>query len=206
MAQTRPEVDLTPTLEHLRTIVTDTSTPLDKLREKAAFLLAMAAFLRPSDLHRIDKRQCSLLPENQLQLYIAAPKETRHGRAIIKTPVVFPNAIVPVLCPVAAFAALRDHPVTTSGHASSLFVNATDQQMPLEVTTISTCLRRLMRMSTSIRPTPSVRSVASDLALSRGTPLEDVVTVGNRSSPAVFDTHYRRKRQLRTNVTHALLR
>lgn len=165
----------------------------------------MAAFLRPSDLHRIDKRFCSLLPDNKLQLHIVAPTETRRGRSIIKTPIVFPHLVVPALCPVEAFVALRDHHIIAA-HPSSLFVTTATPPAPLEVTTLSSCLRRLMHLSTTVRPTPSVRSVASDLALARGTPYDDVVTVGNWSSPAVFDTHYRRKRQLNTNITHAVLR
>ncbi|KAG1317269.1 hypothetical protein G6F62_012990 [Rhizopus arrhizus] len=51
----RPTVDLSPSLKAVRLIdINDLSTPLPHLQQKLAFLLGMAAFLRPSDLHRID--------------------------------------------------------------------------------------------------------------------------------------------------------
>ena len=49
----RPEVDLTPSFGYLRTIASDSSSPLNLLSKKCAFLLAAAAFLCPSDLHHI---------------------------------------------------------------------------------------------------------------------------------------------------------
>ncbi|PHZ15769.1 uncharacterized protein RHIMIDRAFT_235107 [Rhizopus microsporus ATCC 52813] len=50
----RPTIDISPALNHIRQIQSTTSTPLPLLQKKTAFLLAMTAFLRPSDLHRID--------------------------------------------------------------------------------------------------------------------------------------------------------
>ncbi|KAG0731320.1 hypothetical protein G6F57_021120 [Rhizopus arrhizus] len=67
--------------------INDPSTSLPHLQQKLAFLLGTAAFLRPSDLHRIDfatanveiecNRQC-------LSFQVVAPKERRAGRRIIK--------------------------------------------------------------------------------------------------------------------------
>ncbi|KAI9469323.1 hypothetical protein BDB00DRAFT_793693 [Zychaea mexicana] len=51
---THPSFDITPTLIHLSQLTSTASTPLIKLNQKTAFLLGTAAFLRPSDLHRID--------------------------------------------------------------------------------------------------------------------------------------------------------
>ncbi|KAG2171249.1 hypothetical protein INT43_004103 [Umbelopsis isabellina] len=75
-----------------------------------------------------------------------------------------------------------------------LLVNSKNPTKRLKATTISTWLRNLMRLSTFQKPVPSVRSVASDLALARGAPLSDVVTMGNWSSSEVFDNHDRRQR------------
>lgn len=56
------------------------------------------------------------------------------------------------------------------------------------LTTISPWLKRLTKLSTTQTPVPSVRSVASDLVLARGVPLDEVVTMRNWSSAAVL-TH-----------------
>ena len=203
--QHRPAVDLAPTLDYLRRIPSSTATALNLLRDKTCFLLAMAAFLRPSDLARIDLAQCTIDSTRMLHLHICSPKERRRGRAIIKTVSISPNTRVPALCPVSAFDALREHPITRQGTGTHLFVLANRPTESLVSTTISTCLRRLVRLSTDVTPTPSVRSIASDLALSRGASLDDVVTTGNWSSSSVFENHYRRQRLAQTNITHATL-
>ncbi|KAL0075896.1 hypothetical protein J3Q64DRAFT_1619033, partial [Phycomyces blakesleeanus] len=51
----------------------------------------------------------------------------------------------------------------------------------------------------------SLHSIASDLAIQSGAPLDDVVAMGNWSSSSVFDTHYRRSRAIRTNITESVL-
>ncbi|OAD73656.1 hypothetical protein PHYBLDRAFT_145131 [Phycomyces blakesleeanus NRRL 1555(-)] len=58
-------------------------------------------------------------------------------------------------------------------------------------------------MSTSLKCCPSLHSIASDLAIQSGAPLDDVVAMGNWSSSSVFDTHYRRSRAIRTNITES---
>ncbi|KAI8137593.1 hypothetical protein BJV82DRAFT_493146, partial [Fennellomyces sp. T-0311] len=52
----------------------------------------------------------------------------------------------------------------------------------------------------------SLRSVASDLALTRGAALDAVLTMGNWSSHTVFDVHYRQTRQLGDNLSSHVLR
>lgn len=56
----RPTIGISPTLNHLRQIQSTTSTPLPFLQNAAAFLLAMAAFFRPSDIHRIDLQSADI--------------------------------------------------------------------------------------------------------------------------------------------------
>ncbi|KAI9310090.1 hypothetical protein BX666DRAFT_1870966, partial [Dichotomocladium elegans] len=51
----------------------------------------------------------------------------------------------------------------------------------------------------------SIRSLASDLAVHRGASIEDVVIMGNWSSASVFDQHYRRSRQARSNLSAKVL-
>ncbi|KAI9007935.1 hypothetical protein CLU79DRAFT_878194, partial [Phycomyces nitens] len=201
----RPMVDLSPTFNFLSEIASASTTPLSSLSRKTAFLLAMAAFLRPSDLHRIVLNKCSIDSQQRLHLVISAPKETRDGRRIIKSPILQPHQSNNALCPVLAFSTLRDHPSATDRPTESLFVSAKNPSISVTVATISAWLRTLTQMSTSITPCPSIRSLASDLAIQNGVPLDDVVFMGNWSNPSVFDTHYRHSRALRSNITESVL-
>ncbi|KAI8137594.1 hypothetical protein BJV82DRAFT_700568 [Fennellomyces sp. T-0311] len=98
---TRPTLDITSTLRYLGSIDSASSTSLTLLNHKAAFLLATAAFLRPSDLHRIQLLQCRVDEEDRLHLCIWLPKETHGGHHIIKTLVIHPLAeLSGDLCPV----------------------------------------------------------------------------------------------------------
>lgn len=48
-------------------------------------------------------------------------------------------------------------------------------------------------------------SLASDLALVNGAPIDDIVIMGNWSSPEVFNSRYRRTRQTACNITALLI-
>ncbi|KAI9277316.1 hypothetical protein BC943DRAFT_373959 [Umbelopsis sp. AD052] len=148
----KPRVDISPTLRFLARIPSDTSAPLADLNKKAAFLLAMAAFLRPSDLECNSLHHCTMTSQGDIAIKVVAPKELRAGRRIIKV------LAIPVKRP-----------------SNKLLVNSWNPSNPLKSTTISTWLRNLLRLS--ISHMPSVRSVASDLALARGAPLTDVITM-----------------------------
>ncbi|KAI7854580.1 hypothetical protein BDC45DRAFT_585236, partial [Circinella umbellata] len=173
-------VDLTPSFTFLCSIPSNTSTSLTSLSKKCTFLLAAAAFLRPSDLHRISLPDCSVDEDSHLHLLIVAPKETRQGRRINKDLVLLPLLNDVALCPVATFKALVAHP----GRSSSqfLFVNSRHTDQPLVVTTLSTYIRSVLKLSpmASINGSrlPSVRSVASDKALCNGVSLDDVLLMG----------------------------
>ncbi|KAI8321361.1 hypothetical protein EDC96DRAFT_454039, partial [Choanephora cucurbitarum] len=75
---------------------------------------------------------------------------------------------------------------------------------PVFVTTISSWIRRLIRMSTT-EPRVPLRSVAATLALENNVPLRDIVTLGNWSSSTTFKQHYRRHTMLRTDFTSVVL-
>ncbi|KAI9312529.1 hypothetical protein BX666DRAFT_1833575, partial [Dichotomocladium elegans] len=204
----RPVVDVTPTLRFLASIASLPTTTISLLNQKTAFLLAMAAFLWPSDLHCIQLQHCSVSTDNLLTLSILAPKETCCGQRIIKTLVVHPLAADSALCPVQAFVALRDHLDAANRLPDVLFVNSHSRSSPLSATTIAAWLKRLLACSLTSadsRPTLSVRSIASDLTLQRGVSLDDVVTMGNWSSTTVFDQHYRRSRMVRSNMSRHVL-
>ena len=206
-ATTRPSLDITPTLRYLGSIPSASTTSLALLNQKTAFLLATAAFLRPSDLHRIQLSQCRVDDAGRLHLCVRSPKETRGGRRIIKTLVIHPFLDTSLdLCPVTAFTALRDHPDAAARPLDALLVNSQHVSSPLQVPTVSGWLRRLMRRSGPSATLPSLRSVASDLALTRGAALDAVLTMGNWSSHTVFDEYYRRTRQISDNISSRVLR
>jgi hypothetical protein len=166
----------------------------------------MAAFLRPSDLERISMHHCSVSTRGDLIIEIIAPKELRAGRRIVKTLTIRPNDHFKALCPVRVFLTLKAHPLAITRPGNKLLVNSKNPSKLLKTTTISTWLRQLMRLSITQNPVPSVRSVASDLALVRGAPLTGVVIMGNWSSAEVFNNHYRRQRLQRQNITNFGLR
>ncbi|OAD73657.1 hypothetical protein PHYBLDRAFT_145132 [Phycomyces blakesleeanus NRRL 1555(-)] len=114
VAMSRPLIDLSSTFLFLASIPSHPSTSLFPLSRKTAFLLAMAAFLRPSDLHRVILSKRCINGQRRLHLVIEAPKETREGRRIIKSPIIHPHGSNQALCPVLAFFVLRDHPAAHS--------------------------------------------------------------------------------------------
>ncbi|ORE17139.1 hypothetical protein BCV71DRAFT_270232 [Rhizopus microsporus] len=136
----RPTIGISPTLNHLRQISTSMTTPLPFLQKKQPFLLAMAAFLRPSDLHRIVLQSAVINDNFQLtsQVVFQKKKKTHDHRRIIKSFTIFLNQDRS-LCPVRAFIALRNHPSLSciSAH-SSLFVNSRSPQEPLATSIIPT--------------------------------------------------------------------
>ncbi|KAG1135875.1 hypothetical protein G6F37_013862 [Rhizopus arrhizus] len=73
----RPTIDASPALAYARSIISRSSTDVKLLQQKLAFLLAMAAFLRPSDMARIPFTSCSISENGCLLLQVVAPKETR---------------------------------------------------------------------------------------------------------------------------------
>ncbi|KAG1469554.1 hypothetical protein G6F56_003192 [Rhizopus delemar] len=200
----RPTVDLTPTFTFLKRLDSVTCS-FRRLQQKTAFLLAMATFLRPSDLSRIDLTSMDIDPaDSTLTFNIVAPKEKRKGQRIIKPVLVHPHTD-PHLCPVVACTTLRDHPFARDKRPPSvLFVNSHSPAVAVRTTTISSWLRQLIRLSTS-ETRVSVRSLASSLALRVGISREDIQTLGNWQSSLTFDTFYRREHMTTVDFTNRLI-
>lgn len=150
LSLTKPPVDLTLTLSFLAKIPSNARTSLTALNQKTAFLLAMAAFLRPSDLFCIVLSQCVIDSQARLTLCIEAPKETRQGRPIIKSLTVHSLAADDPLCPVAAFLALKNHPGASHRPKDYLLVNSINPAKPITLGAISSWIRRLIKMSTDL--------------------------------------------------------
>ena len=203
--QYKPAVDLSKTLKFLAEIPSSTTTALSPLQGKVAFLMGMAAFLRPSDLQRIDLLSCVVDSSGILSFNVVAPKERCKKQRIIKQLTIHPHANNASICPVAAFLALRDrHRLQRVRPPSALFVQSGLPSQPVLSTTIASWIRRLIRISTSERNV-SLRSVAASLALTNGLPLQDIITLGNWTSSTTFENHYKRHSAMRTDFTTAVL-
>lgn len=205
----RPPVDLTPSFAFCRTIESSAHSSLYNLAHKTVFLLAITGFLRPSDLHRINLQDSFVDGSRCLHLSVVAPKEKRNGRRIVKVVRIKPYPQDATLCPVTAFEALRDHPNTVHRPPGALFISTTNARVAASCDTISRWLRnvvsRSINSSSSASRRPAMRSVASDLALQHGIPLDDVITHGNWASSMMFDNHYRRSRHISSDITSSVL-
>ncbi|GAB5594025.1 hypothetical protein Unana1_08925 [Umbelopsis nana] len=133
LSLTKPPVDLTLTLSFLAKIASNGRTSLKALNQKTAFLLAIAAFLRPSDLFRIVLSKCVTDAQARLTLCIEAPKETRQRRPIIKSLTVHSLATDDPLCAVAALLALKNHPGASQRPKDNLLVNSINPAKPITV-------------------------------------------------------------------------
>ncbi|KAG1481975.1 hypothetical protein G6F54_013674 [Rhizopus delemar] len=150
----------------------------------------MAAFLRPSDLHRIDFAAANIEIERNCQylsFQVVAPKGRRAGRRIVKPFRVYSHQD-PSLCPVATFQAIRDHlaHLIPQPTVTSFFVNTNTNMTKqiVKVTTINSWIRRLIQLSTN-EPRANLRSLASSAALRAGIDLDDIITLGDWSSSTV---------------------
>lgn len=202
----REPVDMTPSLAYARTILSRSTTSLKSLQQKLAFLLSMAAFLRPSDLARIPFSSCNIRPDGSLTFQVVAPKETRKKRRIIKSFTVHPHNTDIELCPVRCFSALRDHSSLASRSVDShLFVKSHIPSQPLSSSTLSSWLHReFISLSTS-ESRVTMRSLASSRALDQGVSIDNIVSLGNWASSSTFQDHYRRNQMATVDFTSTVL-
>ena len=140
----REQIDMNPSLAFARSIPSLSTTSVKQLQQKLAFLLAMAAFLRPSDLARIPFESCKVRESDGcLTFVVHAPKEKRKKRRIIKPFTIHPHNSDVELCPVNCFQALKDHPALSARPTgSNLFVKSKLIQQPLSASTLSTWIHR----------------------------------------------------------------
>lgn len=205
----RNKVDLTPSIDYARSIPSKPSTAFGALQQKLSFLLAMVAFLRPSDLARIPYSSCTVRPMDGCLLFqVVSPKETRKRRKIIKPYTIHPHATDPELCPVVCFLALRNHPQVPSRPIDSLlFVKPSLLRTcsPIASSTISSWLHRnFISLSTS-ESRVSIRSLASSQAFDSGVDLQDITSLGNWASSTTFTNHYQRNHMAKIDFTSKLL-
>ncbi|KAL7315730.1 hypothetical protein PS15m_004910 [Mucor circinelloides] len=186
----RPPIDVSPALTFARSIAAHSATSIKLLQQKLVFLLAMAAFLRPSDLAQIPFDSCSISDTGCLLFQVVAPKETRGKRRIIKPFTIHSHATDGELCPVQCFKALRDHPALSSRPSGSkLFVKSNNIHQALSASST---------MSSWLHPS----SRALDLGVSR----ENIVALGNNwASSDTFINHYQRNHMAQIDFTSTVL-
>jgi hypothetical protein len=203
----REQVDMTPSLEYARSIPSRPVTPIKLLQQKLAFLLAMAAFLRPSDLARIPFSSCEIdEADGCFKFQVISPKETRKKRHIIKPFTIHPHASDPELCPVQCFKALRDHPDLHARPANSqLFIKSNNIQQPLSASTLSSWLHRECISLSTKESRVSIRSLASSRALDQGVSIDHITTLGNWASASTFQEHYQRNQMAMIDFTSTVL-
>jgi hypothetical protein len=155
-------------------------------------LLAMAVFLRPSDLVRIPFSSCEF-PESDscLKFQVVSPKETRKKRRIIRRFTVHPYTSDQGLCRVQYFKALRDHPDLQARPANSqLFIKSDNIRQLLSASTLFSWLHReFISLSTS-ELRVSIRSLMSSRALDQGVSMDHIMTLGNWALSGAFQDHY----------------
>ncbi|KAI9311323.1 hypothetical protein BX666DRAFT_1868151 [Dichotomocladium elegans] len=182
----RPTIDASLALTYARSIASRPSMSLKLLQAKLVFLLAMSAFLRPSDLARIPFDSCSISDDGRFLFHVVAPKET-WGK-------------------LRCFTALRDHPgLTSRPPGSTLFVKSNNVHLPLSAATLSSWLHRDFIALCTSEPGVTIWSLASSRALDLGVPMDHIVTLGNWASSATFTNHYRRNQMAQVDFTSTIL-
>jgi hypothetical protein len=210
-------VDLAPILTGLQALGNNHSMDIKDLTAKTCFLLATCGLLRPDDLACTDASQCKII-RDEIELAVVFPKEHRGGQLIIKT-VVIKSHPVELFCPVKAFVEYRrrtsdqdrfartTHPKVETEPFTPLIRHVKRANLGLGVERISKYIQEIMKLMPrdETQPPYKARAVGTTAALKKGIPVDDVVTHGNWSSPAIVEAFYRISRSLASNFTTAIL-
>jgi len=209
-------VDLAPILTGLQALGDNHNMDIKNLTAKTCFLLATCGLLRPDDLACTDASQCKTIGD-KLELVVVFPKERRGRQMIIKT-IIIKSHPVEFFCPVKAYVEYRrrtsdqdrfartTHPKSETEPFTPLIRHVNRLNLGLSSDRISKYIQEIMQpMPRDENQRPyKARAVGTTAALERGIPLDDVVTHGNWSSPAIVEAFYRISRSLATNFTTAI--
>ncbi|KAG9071691.1 hypothetical protein KI688_005904 [Linnemannia hyalina] len=210
-------VDLTPILTGLQALGDNHSMDIKDLTAKTCFLLATCGLLRPDDLACTDASQCKI-NGNKLELTVVFPKEHRGGQMIIKPVIIKPHP-VEFFCPVKAYVEYRrrtsnqdrfartTHPKVETEPFTPLIRHVRRANLGLSSDRIRKYIQEIMQLMPrdETQPPYKARAVGTIAALEKGIPLDDVVTHGNWSSPAIVEAFHRISRSLANNFTTAIL-
>lgn len=210
-------VDLTPILTSLQALGDNHNMDIKNLTAKTCFLLATCGLLRPDDLACTDVSQCKIKGD-EVELVVVFPKEKRKGQPIIKE-VVIKSHPVEFFCPVKAYVEYRrrtsdqdrfartTHPKMETVPFTPLIRQVYRANLKLSSDRIRNYIRDFLQLMPrdENQPPYKARAVGTTAALVKGIPLDDIVTHGNWSSPAIVEAFYRISRSLTTNFTTAIL-
>ncbi|KAI8136367.1 hypothetical protein BJV82DRAFT_676807 [Fennellomyces sp. T-0311] len=215
---TTQNVDISPVLHHFDHLGGNTTMPAEALRAKLCWLLAVCAFLRPSDIQCIDLDHCHITPSSgDLTLRVIAPKERRQGKRVTKDVVVrrHPTALY---CPVAAYTAYCTRLANTPCYCrhptlSSVTINALVRSLrkptdPIGSQAISKIIQTIMALIPQApgqsRPISGC-ALGSTRAARAGASVNDIVLQGHWSSQAIFNNFYQVASSTQSNFTSLTL-
>ncbi|KAG0282676.1 hypothetical protein BGZ98_006663, partial [Dissophora globulifera] len=96
------DLDLSPIITYLRSFANNDDMSMEELTQKLCWLLGMCAFLRPSDIERIDLDNCRV-NDDFISLHVVRPKETSSGIHKAKSVILRAHSMDTQLCPVRTF-------------------------------------------------------------------------------------------------------
>ncbi|KAL1922709.1 uncharacterized protein VTP21DRAFT_10248 [Calcarisporiella thermophila] len=183
-------------IERLARIQTNRETPLARLGQKTALLLALTTIWRPrSDLARIPPDRVQFITTENgtrrvMQITAIKPKEgmekTIRLQALLEDP---------ELCPVAA-----THLYITRARETSIgydnfptfFITARKTPTPATGDTVARWITDMLSECDILATAHSTRSTSSSYALVQGTPQESILKAANWTSATTFERFYHR--------------
>ncbi|KAF9090467.1 hypothetical protein BGX27_002257 [Mortierella sp. AM989] len=209
-------LDLQPILSFLQGLPSNEDMEPVDLTRKLCWLLGVCAFLRPSDIARID---LSLSGEvgSDIRLVIRRPKEKTNGVHTDKVKFLKPHPNIPALCPVLTYQAYvkrlvgkeLQHPHDTNPHLkyNPLVRRLQEPDIPIGADRIRNHIKAIMSMLDLPEgaTVPKARAVGATQAAMRGASLDDIITHGSWASKAMFQNFYRLSSSTSSNFTKIVL-
>ncbi len=213
---TEVDLDLSPIITYLRSFPSNDDMSPEQLTQKLCWLLGMCAFLRPSDIERIDLDHCRV-DEQFISLHIVRPKETSAGVHKSKSIILRAHSLDRQLCPVQTFkdyvsrlASTKisvPHPTMSSLRYNPLIRHIKSPELHVGAQRISKHIAGIMSR-VNVPPghrLPKARAAGSTHAAKNGVSVDDIVAQGNWSSRRMFDSFYRLSSKTRSNFTDVVL-
>ena len=214
---TNMPVDISPVLDHFRSMGPNSDLQPGQLLPKLCWLLSVCGFMCPSDIQHVDISHSSILPSGELELQVVGPKEKRAGQHIIKSVFIHPHED-PLVCPVATYqcyvAQLTSSTLTSIKHPfldqffNPLIRHIFDFNQAASSDTIGrhiTKVSDLVPLPPGLEKAPSGHSIGSSLAIEHGASSDEVQAQGFWAHSATYDSFYRLSRRSVTNVTQLTL-
>ncbi|KAF9899735.1 hypothetical protein EC991_008412 [Linnemannia zychae] len=99
---TEVDLDLSPIVTYLRSFASNEEMSPEELTQNLCWFLGMCAFLRPSDIERINLDNCRM-DDEFISLHILRPKETSAGIHKTKSVILRAHSLDRQICPVQTF-------------------------------------------------------------------------------------------------------